>query len=236
MTTETESSPITISRPETGHLAVPHQSLMQEAHELVVTDAESHGRGLEIIKRAQLAYRAVEELFREPKAGAHKAHKFLTEMERALLKAPDSAKIEATAKVTAYEEAERKRAEEEARRKEEEARKAEEERLIADAEVAQREGRTEDAEAILSEPVSAPVVAPAPEISRVAGVSSVTRYSATVTDLLLLVKHAAAHPEYLNLLTPNSVALNQLARAQRENLKIPGVRVLKEVSKAVRTA
>lgn len=239
MTIETEtptSTPITISTPTTGHLAQPHQSLMQEARDLSVTDAESHGRGLEIIKRAQLAHRAVEDLFREPKAAAHKAHNFLTEMEKALLSAPDSAKAEAMTKVTEYEEVERRRAEEEARRKEEEARKAEEERLIADAQAAERDGRPEDAEAILSEPVSAPIIAPAPKVAQLAGVSSVTRYAAQVVSMVELVKYVAAHPEYINLLTPNTTALNQLARAQREALKIPGVKVAKEISKSVRSA
>lgn len=132
---------------------------------------------------------------------------------------------------------ERERLAAEQRRAEEEARKAAEDQKLADALAAESEGAPpEEVEAILEAPVEvvpmvmpvspapvvAPVIAAAP---RPAGISAPREnWSAEVDDLHALVTFVAANPGMLNLVQANTVALNQMARAQKQLLKIPGVR------------
>jgi len=84
------------------------------------------------------------------------------------------------------------------------------------------------------EPVAAPVIHVAPQVAQVEGVSSMTRWSAEVTDLMELVKYVAAHPEWLSLLEPAMPNLNRLAVAQRQALSIPGVRAISRTVRATR--
>ena len=74
----------------------------------------------------------------------------------------------------------------------------------------------------------------APQVATVEGVSSMTRWSAEVTDLIELVKYVAAHPEWLSLLEPAMPNLNRLAVAQRQALSIPGVRAISRTVRATR--
>ena len=122
-------------------------------------------------------------------------------------------------------------AEEDRRRREEEARLAaiarreEEERRLAEALHAEAMGEPDLAEAIISEPVVAPVVrvAPTPKIN---GVSFSQVWSAEVIDMAALVRFVAINPAMINLVQPNLTALNAMARAQKSALNIPGVRAV----------
>lgn len=228
----TQSQTITI--PDTAPLAAGHQSLMQLAHELTVTDKDSHGRGLSLLKDIAGAEKRVIELFKEPKKAADTAHKFLTGLERQILGPIVTARKEVDGKVWRFEEQERARAEEEARKKAEAARRAEEDRKLREAEDAEKAGDKKLADEILNEPIETPVVPAAPALAKVEGVTSRSTWRAEVTDPMALIRYVAAHPEWESLLAPVMPALNSLARAQRSNLKIPGVRAIEEVSKAVR--
>jgi hypothetical protein len=103
-----------------------------------------------------------------------------------------------------------------------------------DAIEAEAEGDSAAAEAILAEPVSAPIVTVAPQVAKVDGVSSTTRWSAEVMDLMMLVRYVAAHPEWVSLLEANMPNLNRLAISQHEALSIPGVRAVKTTVRSMR--
>jgi len=109
------------------------------------------------------------------------------------------------------------------------ARKAEEDRRLADAAAAVEAGIPEEA---VMETFDAPIVpmsvAPAPPPPKVAGLSFATSYKAEMTSLHELVKFVAANPSHLNLLLPNMTALHSMAKAQKEGLSLPGIRVVKE--------
>lgn len=68
---------------------------------------------------------------------------------------------------------------------------------------------------------AAPVAVMAP---KAAGISTRETYKAEVTDKQKLVAYIAAHPDFLNLLDVNATALNQMAKALKSNLNLPGVR------------
>ncbi len=66
----------------------------------------------------------------------------------------------------------------------------------------------------------------------VSGVSFRENWRIEVVDKLALVKAIAARAELVNLVEPNMKALNHLARAHKDTLEIPGVRVWCEVTVA----
>lgn len=227
-----------IAVPNTTDLATTHVTLLAEAEALKVTDQNTHALALDGLRRATEAERAVDALFDEPVSAANKAHKFLTGLRSTVKAHPSRAKALFGAKAIEYEAEARRQAEEEARRREEAARKAEQDRLLADAVSA---GTPEEQEAILNEPVTVPVVHVAPAVAKVAGVTSRTTYGAAGDNLNAFLCHIAGvprlkHPELVTGVTFNGPGLNALARAMRDNLNLPGVRLVKELSKSVRSA
>ena len=127
----------------------------------------------------------------------------------------------------------------EARLREEEARlaaerrKQEEEARLAEAVALESAGDAEAAEAVLAQPIIAPVVK-IPNEARVAGISHRENWRAEVIDVLALVRFIAQRPEFVNLVMPNMPALNSLAKAQRSALNVPGVRAVSEAVVAAR--
>ena len=116
----------------------------------------------------------------------------------------------------------------------EEARK-ERERLEAQAAKAAEKGKVEKSEALQAQ--AAAVVAPilAPTLPKIAGLSTRITYRAEVVGKLELVKAVVAGLVPLNALDPNMTFLNQQARAMREDLTYPGVRVVTDTGLASRS-
>lgn len=80
--------------------------------------------------------------------------------------------------------------------------------------------------------VSAPVI----EMPQVKGVVARQTWKARVTDKQALIAHIAQHPEFLELVEVSQSALNQLAKAQKQNMKLPGAEAYIETGSAVRAA
>ena len=111
---------------------------------------------------------------------------------------------------------------------------AEEQRQLEAAAMLDDLGETAEANKLLEETVLAPPVILAPSTPKVAGVSMTARYSAEVTNLLELVKAVAAGKAPLQCLKADTVFLNAQARAMRQALSYPGVRLRVENSVGVR--
>jgi hypothetical protein len=60
------------------------------------------------------------------------------------------------------------------------------------------------------------------------GVSARKKWSGEVVDLLALIKFVAKNKQFLYLLEANQTEVNKLARSMRENMDIPGVKIVKE--------
>ena len=76
--------------------------------------------------------------------------------------------------------------------------------------------------------IAAPlVVAPSqvqPAFQAARGITSATNWKGEVISLEALVKAIAAGKASITLVTPCEVAINQLARATRGTLEVPGIR------------
>lgn len=226
-------------------------ALTRTAAALQVVDAESFVTGGELLKDANAYLKRVAEVF-DPIDRAQIEARRVTIEQRKKLEAPAVAVKEALGKRLADYEKEQqrlRREEEERQRQERERLEAEErervrqeqerlqreaeERALEEAAAAEAAGDTELAERIVATPPVVETPAPRPVFTppalvrtppKVEGVSFRDNWSAEVHDLAALVKAAAADPQYLGYLVANQTALNGVARALKDNLRIPGVR------------
>lgn len=118
---------------------------------------------------------------------------------------------------------------------------AEEARLLDMAAAAETSGDAEHAAELLEAatataevPVEVPIISVAPPAPKVEGVASRKSYSAKVTDKIALIQFVAANPQFAAYLDANMPGLNAQARSLRENLNIPGVRVVENIGYAMR--
>lgn len=181
------------------------------------------------------AYRDRVETFFEPhKRRAREAWQGLVDEEKKALAPALKAEDEIKRELTTYHTEQEKLRLAEERRLQDEARQREEARRLDEAAAMEREAeRTGDADLrdqareLINEPVATPSVHLESFVPKVGGLSFRESYTAKVTDLKKLIKWVAKNIQNANLLLPNQTALNQMAKAQRENLKIDGVEAVK---------
>lgn len=208
----------------------------------VVTHADYLKAG-EYSKRIKAAINNVVLRFEEPKDLASKAHKKICALEKEFLDPLKKAKSFCDEKVIIYEK-ERKRIEQEelnrrrleaeiAHKKliEEDLKRQEEERLEKAVALAST-GHLAQAEAVISAPIRSlhivpPVQQPIAQMEKVEGLHIRTTYKAEVFELMDLVQAVAAGLQPLAYLEVNQSALNKQASSLKYELRIPGVRVIK---------
>ena len=229
-----ETQMIQIEKPAPPSIVAELAPLVKAARAFEVKDVESHGAALERIKALRAGEKGIENHFAKAKRDASDAHKSIVAAVAGLIGPIAAARTIYDRSAQEYERIERQKAEEEQRRLQEQARKQEEERQLLDAIDAEAGGNLQEAEAILAQPVSVPIVRVAPAIAQVKGVATRTLWSAKVNDLHALVKYVAAHPEWVSLLEPAMVNLNRLAVSQREAMSIPGVCAVSQTVRATR--
>lgn len=101
----------------------------------------------------------------------------------------------------------------------------------AAAGAAQAETIAMEAEMVTVAPV--PVATAAP---KVAGLSTRHNWKARLTDKMALIRFIAEHPEHQHLLDVNQSSLNQLAKAQKDAMKLPGVEAYTDAVMSARAA
>jgi hypothetical protein len=159
------------------------------------------------------------------KKAAHEAWQQVIAAEKRLLEPVAEAERIYKAGIAAYETEQRRLAAEAAARAEAEARRlAEEER---ERELEQAEAQGADVEEITAM-IDAPLIVAPPRIEPTfqpaRGVTLAANWLGEVTSLETLVKAIAAGKANASLVIPNQAAINQLARATRGTLQVPGVR------------
>lgn len=126
---------------------------------------------------------------------------------------------------------ERERIEAEARAKAEEAAK-----LAAAGDT--RAADEAQAQAVALQSTATIVTAPAmtAPVAKVSGITTKEVWSARITDKAALIAHIAAHPECLDWVEVKMTPLNQMAKALKANMRIPGVEAFADSQMAVRAA
>jgi len=109
---------------------------------------------------------------------------------------------------------------------EEETRKEIEDQRIANAAELEAKGETAIAEALIAAPIMVPEAKV--EVAKPKGISTRTNYKAEVIDLKLLIDAVAKGAAPQACLKPDMSALNNMAKTYRDQMEIPGVKILRE--------
>lgn len=118
-----------------------------------------------------------------------------------------------------------------------EAQKSEEDDLLRLAEAAEQLGASaEEVEAILTQQSVRPTVVLPKRVEAVSGISTRGNWKAEVTDVKALCKALGAGKASVELVKPNMTALNQLARAQKSTMNVPGARAVCDTVVSSRSA
>lgn len=212
-------------------------TLTERATELTVTDQDGYDAGVALVGIVKELRTKAEEHHRPVIDAAHKTWKAaleaLNRIDEPLKKA--EALIKGKLSIWTIEQ-ERIRQERERQAREEAERQA---AALLEKQLEEMEAQGASAETVAAvveqakyEPIAAPVVAPT--FQQASGVSVRKTYKAECTNIIELAGYIARNPQYGNLIEAKQSALNALARAQGAALRIPGVRVIEDVSMAVR--
>ncbi len=231
-----------IQTPNTEILEKELSQIISQSGKISVVSHDDYLVAGDMLKQIKTKQKFVKELFADAKEQAHKAHKAITAAAKTLLDPLVRAEQVCSQKVSIFLESERKRrlaeqarlqkeAEEKARVEAEERQKKEEDDRIAAAQMLESQGFKEEAEAIIQAQVAPVYVAPVAinpiqEVEKVQGVHTRTTYKAQVENLMLLVQEVAAGRQPIELLLANESVLNKMASALKNQLRIPGVRVV----------
>ena len=222
-------------------LPIPDQAKM-----IVVRDQPSLSKANDFFLTIKALRKKIAQTFDPIISAAHRTHQEAIEQRRKVEEPLVMAEKYLKGQVTAYhQEVERKRAEEaeiarqEAIKAEMARRKAEEEARLAQAAELESAGAKEEAEALVAEtveenqkPIEVYVPPPATPKAEIQGATVKTYWQAELTDLKALCKAVSDGKAPLNTIEANMTVLNQMARALKKELAIPGVRAVSTASMA----
>ena len=212
--------------------------VIRAADALVVRDVDGHREGLELLARVMGAETRVKAFFKDSIEAAMETKRKAEAGRQAIVALQDSvlgpvlvARKTISDKCATFEAEERRVAAlNQARINAEALAKQDEERQF-EAAMAETDEAAEDA---LTEPLAPPVVPIVrPEVAKVAGISTRETWAAEVVDKAAFLAWAAK-PENNFYAEANVVALNSRARAERGELKIPGVKPVSTLTHARR--
>jgi hypothetical protein len=222
---------MSVAQAATGKLEQRATALASRAKELKVNNQNTYDRAVEHLLTIAALRREIEQHHAPLKKSTYAAWQQAIAAEKKLLEPVVEAERLYKTAIAGYE-AEQRRIEAEARAKAE----AEALRQAEDA----RERELEEAEsqgadaAEIEAMITAPLVVTRPKVEPVfqqaKGVSVASNWKGEVVSLGALVKAVAAGQASLNLLMANESAINQLARATRGTLQVPGIRFFSQAT------
>lgn len=257
MTSENILAPLAaINAPDESALTKRAQSALEMVKSMTIESPETYELAADELKAIKTKAKALEDQRTAITGPINKALKAVNDLFRAPGQYLAQAEQIIKGKMIAYT-TEQERIAAEERRKAEAAVRAEQERLAREA--AEREAAAQaEAEKLIAagddekaaevqaaaameaatltataELMTAPVVA-AP-VAKVAGVSMRGVWKAEVTDKAALIAFAATNPQFQGLLDMNTSALNQMAKAMKDAMQIPGVRAFEDKQLASRS-
>lgn len=215
----------------------------EEAKKLVIETPEQYSAAAEKLKVIKALIAEVDSTFDPNIKRWHTGHKEAIAEKKKFADPLAEAEKKIKSKMQEYDD-ERERLEaEERKRLEAAAIKEAEDRRLDEAEAMVDEGQAygdpaliAEAMSLLEDPVETPVVYVPRSVPVVSGISKPETHRAEVVDLNQLVTFALANPTYRHLvkIEANQAALNGLARALRNEMKIPGVKYVLEKGIRVR--
>lgn len=208
--------------PDAELLQQEHAGLLVDARAVLVTDAASYTVAANIGKALTARIRFVESFFQPIKQSIDAAKKTVLDREKLVLSPLKAGRARTDGLLKDYND-------EQERQRQLAEKQAKEDAQLAEAVHHEALGDQMAAEAALNGQGLVNVTVP-PAVPKLDGTSFPMRYSAEVTDLLALVKAVAAGQVPLAYVQANESVLNQQARALKESLVCPGVKLVKSQS------
>ena len=199
---------------DTRKIEVQEQEAMEQAKALIVLDNPSYIEASNFLIGLKGLQREINETFDPIIKKAHEAHKEANAQKNRHMEPIKSAEELVKGKIIIFqlaEETKRLYAEKQAQ---EAARKAEEDRRLSEAIEASKNGQAAQAEAILNEPMQAPVVIVPSSVPKISGISKYKFWMHKV------VNESAVPRKFLAV---DNVKLRAYASAMKEQSNIPGV-------------
>jgi hypothetical protein len=231
---------VTIVAPDSAKVRDEVDGIALAAELVAVTDEASAAHATDFVREVKAHMARVEAFFEPSIKAAHTTHKLLCAQRNELLAPLQAVDAKVRGRLNAWADSERRKREEEARLERERARKAEEERQLNEAAAREAEGSApadlDEAAAVADLRGSiaeeqALAAAPAPKI---AGASVRVTWTAHVTDKPALIAYVAQHPEVQHYLEPNQKLLDSMAKQMKDQMRVPGVRVVSNTTTAIR--
>ena len=221
--------------PPAEALQLVDETVALTTSDLKIADPQTYELAGERLKELSAKEKQIEDFRKKLKAPILAAGKAIDEFFNAPLTRLQGARASLKRSLLQYQIAEEQRRRELEARAQEAARK-EREKLEARAAKAEASGKAEKAEALQVAAASVIVPTVASTVSKISGISTRTSYRAEVVDKMELVKAVAAGTIPLNAIDANMPFLNNQARAMRDTLAYPGVKVVQETGLASRSA
>lgn len=224
---------VTISPPESQALAAESEGSRDIAETIVIASPETYQWAGEQLREIKSKAKELDERRKKITKPLDEAKKQVMDLFRPALEFLTQAETIIKRKMIVYQ-SEQEKIRREAEAKAREAQRKEQERLEEQARKAEAKGKAEQAEALRQQADMTPAVVVAPEAPKANGTSIRTDWEAEVMDKKALIKAIAAGtaPDVLDV---NMKTLNQMARALKDQLNIPGVRARQVERMAVRT-
>lgn len=219
-----EPRAVSIPMPDEGEMADSRDALVTTGNGFLVRTPGEYQSAMKFVGDCKARVKTIEAHFAPAKSALNVAKKQFDDAIKGLTSPIVAVQNHVWTLALQWERAQRAREEEARRLATEQARQAEEARRKKEAEAARKAGDEGLAKEITSAPIEVAVFEVKSAVPTSTAVGRQKVWQAEVLDFQQLLNHVAAHPEYINLVQPNQVALNELARAQHEALKIPGVR------------
>lgn len=208
------------------------------AQSLTIKSQEDSVSAQSFLKEIKAKTKAANDRIEPSVKAAHSAWKKIKDLQNSIIEPLERAEKLIKQKVVAWESEQERKRQDEIRKAQaladEKARK-EREKLEEKARIAAEQGKVEKAEALLEksqEVVAAPVFTP-PTMPKQEGMSFRSNWKAEVTDKLALMKYAVETGN-LPFFEVNQSVVNNLAKATKGSMAIPGIKFVEEKVMSVR--
>jgi len=206
---------------------------VKQVSSVVITSTHDYVQAVEFLRQIKSNRRRIQEELRPSIAQAHRTHKELVALRRRhddqLAEAELVLKRVVTEWVTTQDNAAAANAEAQRQAMEATAKAS----RLEQAERLRSNGDAKGADALMNEPLVLPPVVQRQAVPEVEGISYRKKWGGKVTDLPALIAYCAEHPQWVKVLAPNHKEINRLAQALRGNLDLPGVVVTEDTVPAV---
>lgn len=211
----------------TGEIESQALILSEQAKTLQVTDQTTYNQAVGLRGAIKDFLKGVQDIFEPMRERAYSAYQEVMK-QRDVIKAPAETALKGldTGISNWTRERERLQRVEQARLQQEANQRAEENRLARAVEVEQAGFDEESVQAVLAEPVRTETAVATPTYQKSSAIVTRDNWSGEIYDLWELAKAVAADKSKMNLIQGNQTAVNQMARALKETMDIPGIRAV----------